>query len=100
MIECCLCQIEPFDHPSDTREEAILKLRIPSWVVPQGSSVDLNNGEMVAKNEELEAGTYLSIKRRFKSGGLTFFFAFLGQAGAVEQALTSFAVFVPQTPLL
>ena len=71
MIQLCLCQIEPFDRPSDPSEEAILKLRIPSWVVPQGSSVDLNSGEVVARNAELEAGTYLSIKRRFKSGWLT-----------------------------
>jgi len=62
------CQVEPFGQPSDDAEEAVLNLRIPSWVVPHGSSVELSQGEVVARDGELEAGSYLSIRRRFQSG--------------------------------
>ena len=63
-------KLEPFDGPSaDGKAKATLKLRIPAWAVVAGSSVTLNDGEVVAADADLKPGSYLALHREFKSGG-------------------------------
>lgn len=60
-------KLEPFDPPS-ADGSATLKLRIPAWAVVDGSSVTLNDGELVAADADLKPGSYLALQREFKSG--------------------------------
>ena len=67
-------------HPSDAT--VVLKIRVPGWVVPEGSSLTLNGRqwegcqaaglETNRTGQSLQPGSYCAISRAWSSGDVSF----------------------------
>ena len=80
-------------HPSDAA--VVLKIRVPGWVMPEGSSLTLNGRqwegcqaaglETNRTGQGLQPGSYCAISRAWSSGDVSFW-ARMGRVCAYEQA--------------